>query len=156
MIENEDLKKIRESLESFFEKLTIKAERVEVRQSKDGESESVICDVIIKEPQILIGEKGQTLSEIQRLMKTVLSKKLQKVFYLNIDINEYKKKKLDFLKDLAKDLADQVAFTGEKKVLLPMASYERRAIHAELAHRSDVATESRGEGEERYIIIKPK
>jgi spoIIIJ-associated protein len=81
---------------------------------------------------------------------------LQKIFYLNLDIDDYKKKKIEYLKYLAKDLADQVSLTKEEKVLLPMSSYERRIIHSELSQRIDVTTESRGDGFERHIVIKPK
>ncbi|MDD4990570.1 MAG: hypothetical protein PHW31_04705, partial [Candidatus Pacebacteria bacterium] len=96
------------------------------------------------------------LFEIQRLLKMVLNKKLQKVFYLDLDINEYKKKKAEYLKNMAKELADQVALTREEKPLLPMPSYERRIIHAELSQRTDVIAESQGDGIGRHIVIKPK
>jgi len=81
---------------------------------------------------------------------------MQKDFYLDLDINEYKKKKIEYLKSLAKDLADEVVFTKEEKVLFPMPAYERRIIHTELSQRADIITESRGEGYDRHVIIKPK
>jgi predicted RNA-binding protein Jag len=37
-----------------------------------------------------------------------------------------------------------------------MSSYERRIIHAELSKRTDVATDSQGEGFDRHIVIKSK
>jgi spoIIIJ-associated protein len=52
-------------------------------------------------------------------------------------------------------VADQVVYSKEKKVLSPMPSYERRIIHAELSGRSDIVTESQGEGFERCIVISP-
>jgi predicted RNA-binding protein Jag len=36
-----------------------------------------------------------------------------------------------------------------------MNAYERRLIHAELAARPDVKTESLGEGRGRYVVVKP-
>jgi spoIIIJ-associated protein len=78
------------------------------------------------------------------------------IFYFNLDINDYKKQKIEYLKNTAKSLADQVVQTKEDKVLLPMSSYERRIIHAELAQRTDVITESQGEGLDRHIVIKLK
>ena len=154
MIEKEDIKKIKEIAEEFFEKMTISALRIEAGFSDT--LDAVDLDIKLEEPQILIGERGQTLFEIQRLLKTVLNKKLQKIFYLNLDINEYKKKKIEYLKDLAKGLADEVALNKEEKVLFPMPAYERRVIHAELSQRTDIITESQGEGQDRHIIIKPK
>lgn len=168
MSEQAQINKIKEAAKEFFEKMTMPVSSIEVNLSsekkdiKDAQSETDenidVIDLSIKldEPQILIGQQGQTLLEIQRLLRTVLNKKLQKVLYLNLDINDYKKKKIEYLKDLAKELANQVALTKEEKVLLPMSAYERRIIHAELAERTDVITESRGDGFDRHIVIKPK
>ena len=162
MLEQNDIKKIKETAETFFEKMTILPSGVEaslVKNETEKTSEE-IKDVVelrirLEEPQILIGEKGQTLFEIQRLLRMILNKKLQKVFYLNLDINDYKKKKIEYLKDLAKDLADEVALLREQKILYPMPAYERRIIHAELSQRTDIITESQGDGFDRHIVIKP-
>jgi len=166
MLEQKDINKIKEAVEEFFEKMTIVSPIIEVSLSsvkpvddKDliKEDRDIInLDIKLNEPQILIGQQGQTLFEIQRLLRMVLNKKLQKVFYLNLDINDYKKKKIEYLKDLANELADQVALNKEEKVLLPMSAYERRVVHAELSRRTDVITESQGDGFERHITIKPR
>lgn len=151
-MEHKEIEKIKELAKEFFEKMTISVLSIEAE-----EKENVInLEVKLSEPQILIGQQGQTLLEIQRLLKMVLNKKLQKIFYLNLDINDYKKQKTEYLKDLAKSLADQVALNKEEKTLQPMSSYERRIIHAELAQRTDVITESHGDGPDRHIVIKPK
>ena len=166
MIEEKEIKNIKEAAEEFFIKMTLPVLRVDARFLKENtipesDKEQEIKDVVeleVKsdEPQILIGQQGQTLFEIQPLLRLMMVKKLQKVFYLNLDINDYKKKKIDYLKNLAKDLADQVAFIKKEKEFLPMPPYERRIIHAELSLRNDVATESIGQGIERRVIVKPK
>ncbi len=152
MIDQNDIQKIKEATLKFFQVATIEPTKIEVTQ----DLEVVNISLILNEPQILIGEKGQTLFETQRLLKIILNKKLQKVFYVNLDINDYKKKKTEYLKEIAKDLANEVAITKKEKVLVPMSSYERRVVHAELSERSDVITESSGQGFERHIIIKAK
>lgn len=168
MLEQNEINKIKETVDEFFEKMTIAVSSVEVGlspakkdlhnadTSTEDPRETVDINVKLDEPQILIGQGGQTLFEIQRLLRTVLDKKLKKVFFLNLDINDYKKKKVEYLKDMAKELADQVALTKEKKALAPMSSYERRVVHAELSQRTDVITESQGDGFDRHIVIKPK
>jgi predicted RNA-binding protein Jag len=166
MLDKDDIKIIKEKTEEFFYKTTMDISNIEVNFTSGENEESAdnnkkISDVVdlnikLEEPQILIGENGQTLFEIQRLLRMVLNKTLQKVFYLNLDINGYKNKKAEYLKKLAKDLADESALTKEKKVFPPMPAYERRIIHSELSQRQDVATESCGEGLERHIVITPK
>ncbi len=158
MIEKDQIKKIKEAVEEFFIKMTMPVSFIDIScSSTENESLDVVnLDLKIDEPQILIGQGGQTLFEIQRLLKMILNKKLQKIFYFNLDINDYKKKKDEYLKALAKDLADQVVLTKEEKSLLPMSSYERRIVHSELSQRADVLTESQGDGLDRHIVIKPR
>jgi spoIIIJ-associated protein len=168
MIKQEQIKQIKKTAEDFFNKMTIFAERIDAvflapedSEEKKGEisgyeKEVVNLNIFLEEPQILIGQGGQTLSEIQRLLRMILNKQLGDVFYLNLDINDYKKKKIEYLKSFSKELADEVAFTKKEKALSPMSSYERRIIHAELAKRTDVATESHGTGNDRHIVILPK
>jgi spoIIIJ-associated protein len=162
-----DLKKIKETTEDFLAKMTIEALKVEASLSlakrnldetgEVGQNREVVgVDIKLQEPQILIGQGGQTLFDLQRLLRTILNKKLQNIFYLDLDINDYKKKKVEYLKDLAKELADQVSLTREEKILSPMSPYERRVIHAELSQRTDISTESQGEGLSRHIVIKPR
>lgn len=163
MIGENDINKIKEIVTEFFSKMTMPLSGIEVlsakedAQDKDLEAirDSVDIDIVLDEPQILIGQGGQTLSEIQRLLRMVLNKRLEKIFYFNVDINEYKKKKIEYLKDLAKSSADYVAATRQEKALTPMSAFERRIIHAELSKRTDVKTESQGGLQDRHIVIKP-
>lgn len=168
MIEKNDIKNIKEEAEKFFQKMTISVSEIKVDLSNDESDEYdkkesttdikevVDLKVFVGEPQIVIGQGGQTLFEIQRILRMILNKKLQKIFYLNLDINDYKSKKVEYLKSLAKDLADQVSINKETKVLFPMPAYERRILHKELAKRTDITSESEGFGIDRHIIIKAK
>lgn len=160
MIETNEIKITKQTVEEFFSKMTISISKIDVQNILDNENgeekDSIILKIEAEEPQILIGQGGQTLFEIQRILRMMLNKKLKKVFYLDLDINDYKEKKANYIKDLAKDLADQVSISKESKILQPMPAYERRILHKELGKRTDVISESSGDGEERHIIIKPK
>ena len=161
MIEEKEVKKIKETVKDFFEKMTISVSEINVELSLEKDITGVDRDVVsldikLDEPQILIGQGGQTLFETQRLLRTILNKGIGNNFLFNLDINDYKKQKIEYLKSLAKSLADQASLTKEEKVLAPMSAYERRIVHAELAQRSDIITESQGEGPDRHIVIKVK
>lgn len=160
-MEPQNLKQIREIVKEFFEKSTFEVE-VEV-----GFQEGSTLPINIKtdEPQILIGQGGQTLFEIQHILRTILRKKTaknesalekQEFLYIDLDVNDYKKKKVDYLKELARSVADDVSLNKQEKALEPMSAYERRVIHMELASREDIIAESAGEEPERKIIIKLK
>lgn len=148
-----NLGKIKEITQEFFTKTGLTIEAVEVKSPQDS---TIPINLKMEEPQILIGEGGQTLTEIQRLLKIILHKKitLESPFYLDLDINDYKKKKTNYLKEVAKAAADEVALTGKETLLPAMSAYDRRVIHMELASRADIATDSIGQEPERKVLIK--
>jgi len=154
MLNQEKLSKIKGIAREFLDKMTVQSSSIEA--SLSVEENAINLKINTEEPQILIGQQGQTLFEIQRLLRMILNKKLQEVFYLNLDINDYKEKKVEYLKTLARESADQVALLKQEKVLAPMPAYERRVIHTELSQRTDVIAESQGEGPDRHIVIKLK
>ena len=145
--------KIKKVVEEFFEKTSFDVS-VTVDKIEDT---TLPISIHLEEPQVLIGENGKTLFSIQHLLSKALRKKFkeQQDFYVDLDIDNYKKKKLDYLKDLARNGADDVALYKKEKELRPMSAYERRIIHMELKERSDVQTESVGQGLDRRIIVKP-
>jgi spoIIIJ-associated protein len=144
------IKKIEEEVKEFFSKMGFE---VELKISRKEDVFKV--DVQTKEFQDLIGEKGKTLFEIQHLLNAILKKKMGEEIFLDLDIGGYKEKKIKYLKELARSVADEVALTKKERILEPMPAYERRIIHLELASRSDVTTESIGKEPKRRVVIKP-
>jgi len=143
-----DLEQAKKEAILFFEKLNFKAK---LKKTKI-ENETIILDFEVEDAENLVGE---TLFEIQHLLKAILKKKTKENFYLDLDINDYKKKKIKYLQELAKSVADEVALTKKEKILDPMPAYERRIIHLILAERPDVTTESIGKEPNRRVVIKP-
>jgi len=158
MIGEQDLEDVKKIIEEILQKLqadyfTISTKPVE---SSPGPGDVVGVDIKLREPQMLIGQGGQSLFSLQRIAGIIVGRRLKKNIYLQLDINDYKKEKISYLKNLARQSADEVALTKKPKELPSMSSYERRIIHTELAHRTDVGTESRGDNEERRIVIIPR
>lgn len=151
MINEENIEKIKQTINEFFQKTSFEV-GIEVLRPED---ETVPVKIKTEEPKILIGQNGQTLAEIQHIIKAILRKRIDQPFYIELDINNYKEKKIEYLKETARFLADEVAIDKKEKELASMPAYERRIVHLELKNREDVKTESVGEGSERRLIIKP-
>src|SRR3989344_1437215 len=147
--------KIKEIIREFFEKTGFAVEAVNIGVPRDS---TIPIDLKMEEPQIITGEGGQTLAEVQKLLKMIIQKKVSSDshFYIDLDVNEYKKKKTDYLKEMARSAADEVSLTKKEKYLPPMQAYDRRVIHVELAGRQDIITESVGFEPERMVAIKPR
>ena len=162
MISQTELDDIKTVAKELLEKMTIADVEVNIVVEPNQESQdTVVKDVIlinitVKEAPFLIGQNGQNLVYLQRILWIILNKKLKKSFYIKLDINNYQKEKVEYLKEMANSAANEVVLLKQQKVLPPMSAYERRLVHEELSHRQDVATESQGSNEERSIVIRPK
>lgn len=158
MMNPNEIEEIKSITEDVLKKMTMEDFGVELKiPSVTSDNKDIVyLNIDLKNPQTLIGQNGQTLLEMQRILRIIFNKKLGKDFYLDLDINDYKKKKVEYLKNLAKESADEVSLTQKKKILSTMPAHERRIIHLELAQRTDVVTESQGDKNERYIVISPR
>lgn len=147
MINKEEIKNI---VDEFFKKASFEAS-VEVEQ-KDN---LINIDIATSDAQTLIGRQGLVLADIQLLLRKIIKKKTSEESYVSVDVDNYKKNKENYLKDLAWRVADEVLKTGREREIPLMSSFDRRIVHIELQERNDVLAESVGEGEERKIIVKP-
>lgn len=153
MLKEETIQKIDQIIKEFFKKLGVE-EGIEIKNPQAGEN-TFFVKIETDHPQPLIGERGQTLAMIQKLLKAILKKQVPEDFYVDVDVDRYKEKKTKYLKELARSVSNEVALTKKEKILDPMPAYERRIIHLELAERSDVTTESIGKEPYRRVVIKP-
>lgn len=151
MIGQNNLGTIKNMVNEFFDRTNFEI-GIEFLEQKEN---TIFIKLKTDDPKILIGQNGQTLAEIQHLLKAVMRKKIETPLYIDVDINSYKERKYEYLKEIAKSLADEVSINRKEKALSPMPASERRIIHMELANREDVITESIGEGFQRRLVIKP-
>lgn len=142
---------IKDILHSLLDHMGISAEiQTEVSE------ETVIFNLQTPDSGILIGQYGANLGALQYLTRVLVHKKLPEALHFIVDVEGYKKSREEFLRELARQAAARVRETKENLLLKPMASYERRVVHAEISKLPDIETESVGEEPERRILIKPK
>lgn len=146
------ISRAKEIIEEFFQKAGFEIE-IEKIEEKD---KTIFTDLKLKKSERILGEISKLITASQRLLNTILKKKFSEEIFLDLDISSYKKRKVEYLKELAKELADEVAISKKEKVLPPMTASERRIIHLVLAERDDVVSESFGKEPNRKVIIKPK
>jgi len=127
---------------------------VEVADSKNGGD--VLVKLDLNDPQFLIGPKGAYLEAFERLLRAMVRRKSSEELFLSVDINNYRKRRVEFLKTLAQEIGDQVLLSKKPVSLEPMPAFERRIIHSEITERNGLSSESIGEEPERRVIIKPR
>lgn len=104
---------------------------------------------------VLIGKHGETLSAVQTIVNTAL-KKMGVEKKLIIDVEGYRERRADSVKDTAIKAADKALRTGRSVLLKPMNSYDRRTVHMTLQDNKKVYTISEGEEPRRQVRIIPK
>lgn len=116
----------------------------------------VLVDIHGNDLSILIGRKAETLNALQYITNLIIGKEMGRSIPLSIDIEGYRNRRNQQLKQIANRLAEQVIQTNRSQSLEPMPASERRIIHIELRDHPEVYTESTGEGDRRKVVIYPK
>ncbi len=106
---------------------------------------------------ILIGHHGETLDAVQYLVNlAALRQSKQKggdYVKIVVDIENYRAKREETLRSLARRMAARAVKYKRNVFLEPMNAYERRIIHSELHSFENVSTHSVGADKNRKIII---
>jgi spoIIIJ-associated protein len=141
----------REFLQPIFDSMGID-EQLEFTIEED----SINVKISAEDIGIVIGRRGETLDSLQYLLGLVINKNSDKFIRVTLDVGNYREKREETLKRLAKRLADKVAKNRKSITLEPMNPYERRIIHATLQGFRSVETYSIGEEPHRKVVIKYK
>ncbi|PWJ46830.1 RNA-binding cell elongation regulator Jag/EloR [Faecalicatena contorta] len=105
---------------------------------------------------ILIGKRGQTLDSLQYLANRVANKYQDGYVRVKLDTENYRSRREETLKNLAKNIAYKVKRSRRPVSLEPMNPYERRIIHAALQSDPYVTTHSEGEEPYRKVVVTLK
>ncbi|PIZ55631.1 hypothetical protein COY23_04565 [bacterium (Candidatus Torokbacteria) CG_4_10_14_0_2_um_filter_35_8] len=146
--------------------------KIEVETLSKEDSKVIRVNIDVDTPSLLIGRDGSTLKSLEYLLRlltfrNMLSKEKSKskgkkdtreisLPLLILDIDNYRKRKEVFLKEVAQDALIKVRETKRFVMLKPMTGFERKIIHTELAPCGDISTESLGEEPNRRIVIRFK
>lgn len=107
------------------------------------------------ESSLLIGREGANVGSIDHLIKMLLRKDALNSPTFLIDINDYRRAKIERLRQIAKSAALRVSWQGKPETLNPMSALERRIIHMELSNSPLVETKSTGEDPNRSVVVNP-
>ncbi|MBR4296226.1 MAG: protein jag [Clostridia bacterium] len=124
---------------------------------KDGDNGDTVISIEGDSAGVLIGHHGDTLDSLQYLANLAANKKVegQKREYckITIDIENYRAKREETLRILARNMANKVVRYKKSVMLEPMNPYERRIIHSEIQGIAGVSTNSIGSENNRKIVI---
>lgn len=154
---NKELDKIHKIVEELLSDLGFQAVvQVKALSLDKQDEEAVEIQIDSDNTAPLIGFHGETLLSLQLIISFLVHKSLDKWFKILLNIGDYRQKREEQLQKLALNLAMKAKFSGEQQVIQNLSAAERRIVHLALAGRTDVYTQSEGEGKERQLTIKPR
>ena len=146
----------KQAVESFL-KDTMKAMNMEVEITSELDRDGSLS-INMEGPNmgILIGKRGQTLDSLQYLANRVANKHQSGYVRVKLDTENYRARREETLRHLAKNIAHKVKRNRRPVVLEPMNPYERRIIHSALQNDPYVTTHSEGEEPYRKVVVTLK
>ena len=145
-----------EAVEDFL-KNTMKAMDMEVELKTEIDQDGALCvDMSGEHMGILIGKRGQTLDSLQYLANRVANKHQEGYVRVKLDTENYRARREETLRHLAKNIAHKVKRNRRPVALEPMNPYERRIIHSALQNDKYVCTHSEGEEPYRRVVVTLK
>lgn len=129
---------------------------VEVEVKKVEEDSYEVNLVTEGETGLLIGFRGENINSIQTVLTLMFKGSTDKWVRVTVNIGDYRQKQEEKLKTLADQSVERVIETKTPQPIYNLTAGQRRIVHLYLVDHKDVESVSEGEGEERYLVIKPR
>ena len=119
------------------------------------DDEEIHVDVWGEDLGILIGRGGATLQALQDVVTTIMRRKFLESRRIVVDVERYKERRRQKLKEYAERMADKALVTKKPIKLEPMTPRERKIVHDTIKDVVGVESKSEGEDPQRRIVISP-
>jgi len=146
-------------LTQLCEHCGLSEEEIDIKLKENEEKTTINLTIPEEDSGIFIGHHGDSIDSMQRILRVIFKDDFEgKRLILNI--NDYREKREDRLKDLTYSVANKALETGNEQgfnSFLP--AHERYIIHSTLAEEaefSELESISEGVGRNRKLVIRLK
>ncbi len=150
MFVGEASKKAEKYIRSILEGMGVGEIAISVSEDDEGVVAQLDCG---NDYGYIIGRRGETLDAIQYLTRLVINKGNDGYKRVSINAGNYREKREETLRELAKKNSARVKKYGRNVTLDPMNPYERRIIHTTVQEIEGVDSHSVGSESDRRVVI---
>jgi spoIIIJ-associated protein len=125
-----------------------------VSVSAQGDRADVTIEVA-QDDDLLTGPKGETRQAMQHLLNRFLNRGEGSRYHLQLEINDFWKRREDELAALARSLAEAALSSNAEMVTEYLNSQERRIVHVTLRENTAVKTYALGTGMIKRVAVAP-
>ena len=106
--------------------------------------------------QFLIGREGDTLAALQHLVARMLRARApeEAIPRVEVDVAGYRDRRVESLREMARELMEEVRETGHEAATEPLSAIERRVVHLEVAEAEAFSSVSIGDGLFKRVVIR--
>jgi spoIIIJ-associated protein len=137
--------------EEFLSKMGFEAT---VTASAEEDHVDVTASVTSNE-ELLTGVKGEVRQALQHLLNRMLNRGEGSRYHLQLEVNEFWKRREDELRDMARRLAEEALEGKTEAVTEYLNAQERRIVHVELKQDTRVKTYALGTGLIKRVAVAP-
>lgn len=116
----------------------------------------VLLDIKSDEVGRIIGKEGNTINSLQFLVRNALQKKTEQNCNVVLDANNYRERRKESLEKKALKAAKSAVEKNREIKMGPMCAFDRRILHLALEGNREVITFSKGDKNNRQVIVAPK
>ncbi|MGL1930763.1 MAG: Jag N-terminal domain-containing protein [Desulfotalea sp.] len=121
--------------------------------SSTTEGGTINCVINTDHDDELTAQDGKILDSLQYIVRKIVVKKIEERVRINLDVNDFRNRRLEMLKVKAVELATQVKEDGKTQVITSLNPSERRVIHIILQEDKEIRSRSVGDGLFKKILI---
>ncbi len=104
---------------------------------------------------VLIGRHGGTIDALEHLVERMASQAVGAPVRMNLDINNYRRRREEKLVQRAQQAAERVLATGQQMSFEALCARERRVVHLEVARMAGVQTFTVEDDLGKHVVVAP-
>jgi spoIIIJ-associated protein len=153
LITEEHVSMVRELAQGLVDAMEYRGAVVEAAKTKHGIRVGVDAG---EHDTLLIGPDGEALAAFQHLLTRMLRSKVPDSAppRLEVDVAGFRDRQIEGLRQLARELVEEVLGGAPEATTDPLPASERRIVHLEVAERPGMETITVGDGYYKRVVIR--
>jgi spoIIIJ-associated protein len=153
LITEEHVSMVRDLAQGLVDAMEFRGAKVEASKEKHGIRVGVNTGEF---DTLLIGPEGETLASFQHLITRMLRSKMPTSAppRLEVDVAGFRDRQIEGLRQMARDLVDEVLGGAPEATTDPLPASERRIVHLEVAETPGMETITVGDGYYKRVVVR--
>jgi spoIIIJ-associated protein len=153
LITEEHVSLVRDLAQGLVDAMEFRGAKVEASKTKHGIRVGVDAGDF---DSMLIGPEGETLASFQHILTRMIRSKMPNSAppRLEVDVAGFRDRQIEGLRQMARDLVEEVLGGAPEATTEPLPASERRIVHLEVAEAPGMETVTVGDGHYKRVVIR--